>query len=80
MTSRFILRFTGAPRGDSGLGLAERLHAMPGVTVLDESPRMLLVDGPAAALKAAVRDFQGWEIVPEGFTPLPDTRVKIGRR
>lgn len=52
---------------------------MQGVTVLDESPRMLLVDGPAEALNAAVRRFQGWELVPEGFTPLPDTRVKIKR-
>jgi hypothetical protein len=80
VSSRFIVRFTGAPRAETGSGLPEYLHAMRGVTVLDESPRMLLVDGPAKALNAAVRRYQGWELVPEGFTPLPDTRVKIGRR
>lgn len=63
----------------SASDLPQHLDAVAGVTVLDASPRMVLVDAPQAALTKAMKQFVDWEIIPETMTPLPDTRVKLGR-
>ena len=49
---RFILRYQGQPEGSKGE--MERLRALPGVCVIDASPRMVLVDAPDGALDAFV--------------------------
>jgi len=75
----FILRFR-----DPGVVHAadvQRIRSLPDVTILDEgSARMILVDGPEAALRDAVQQMPGWVIVPEQSVPLPDSRKKIRRR
>jgi hypothetical protein len=70
--ARFILRYRGA--GPHPAGDAERIATLPGVEVIDDSPRMLLVEGPANALRAAVADMPGWVIAAERAVPLPDVR------
>lgn len=64
----------------SGSSLPEHLHSVDGVTVVDASPRMVLVDAPRGTLTRAMRQYEGWEIIPETLAPLPDTRVKLARR
>lgn len=75
---RFILRRTGGPPL-SPSNLSQHLDSVVGVTVLDVSPRMVLVDASQAALAKAMKQFADWEIIPETLTPMPDTRVKLGR-
>jgi hypothetical protein len=74
----FILRFH-----DPGVVHAadvQRIRSLPDVTILDEgSPRMILVDGPEAALRAVVQQMPGWIIVPEQTVPLPDSRKRVRR-
>jgi len=59
--------------------LPEHLDSVAGVTVLDAYPRMVLVDATQTALAKAMKQFADWEIIPETLTPLPNTRVKLGR-
>lgn len=78
MTSRFILRATPAAFPD-GKALASRLQAVGSVSVLDQSPRMLLVDGEAVELAAVLTNSSGWSLVPESVTPVPDARRRVKR-
>lgn len=82
MSKRFILRRTGkAEPGVPGqLELPRHLDATAGVQVLDESPRMLLVDASRKALDRAMQGYSDWEVVPETFTALPDPRARITRK
>ena len=54
------------------------IRSTPGVRVLDESPRMLLVDGEESTLREKLKGMPGWSLHPEQAYPLPDTRKKIG--
>ena len=74
---RFILR--NSQSGGLDPLVRSRLSALPDVTVIDESPRMVLLDAPPGVLEAALANVPGWEIVPERFTPLPDTRPRVKR-
>ena len=56
----------------------QMIHSTPGLQVLDESPRMLLVDGEESALREKLKAMPGWSLHPEQSYPLPDTRKKIG--
>ena len=80
MSTRFVLRYSG-PRTAAAdpARLSARLGAAAGVKVLDESPRMLLVEGSRPALDRALKDIEGWEVIPETTTPLPDPRPRIRR-
>lgn len=69
---RFVLRRTGAasPEAEAS-GFAMRLGQLRGVTVLDATPRMLLVQGPKATLNRAVSAQADWELFPESCVPAP---------
>lgn len=73
---RFILRYTAAP-GAPGEHL-EKIRAIPSLEVIDESPRMLLVEADEGALREGIKDFPDWSVHSEQQYPLPDTRKKIG--
>lgn len=69
---RFVLRFTGqgaAPAAD-----LERISTAAGVSVIDTSARMVLVEASAAAGSRLADDLTGWIFVPEQSLPLPDPR------
>lgn len=76
--SRFILRYVGpgeAPEAD-----VARIRDLPGLSVLDASSgRMLLVDAPVVALRRMMTGLPGWELAPERFVPVPDTRRRVRR-
>jgi hypothetical protein len=69
---RWILRYRGSgPRPDVD---AARIAALPGAEIVDDSSRMLLVDGPEDALRAAVASMPDWTLAEEREVPLPDVR------
>lgn len=75
---RFILRFraTGPMPGEH----IHRVCGLPSTTVLDYSPRMLLVEGPEPELKALVASMPGWVMSPEQMIGVPNPRLKPRRR
>lgn len=73
--SRFILRYRG--QGAKPTRDVDRIRSLENTKVLDESsPRMLLVEGPEAGLKALVESMPQWVLTPERMIPLPDPRPK----
>jgi len=73
--SRYILRY-----GDSKQAPAEHLESIrstASLRVIDESPRMMLVDADEADLREKIKELPGWSIHPERTYPLPDTRKKV---
>ena len=74
---RFILRYTGdGPAPDAHLA---SLRAAPGTKVLDQSDRMLLVEGHQRELEKATRSLHGWVLTADKQVPVPDTRKTIKR-
>jgi hypothetical protein len=73
---RFVLRY----RGQGALPDADvaRVAGLP-ATVLDTSPRMLLVEADPEALRALVDSLPDWVMAPEQGFPLPDTRKRALR-
>ncbi|MGA8312858.1 MAG: hypothetical protein WB755_22700 [Terriglobales bacterium] len=73
--SRYILRYGGSQSMP-----AEHLNSIrstPGLKVIDESPKMLLVDGEESALREKLKEMPDWSIHAEKGYPLPDTRQKL---
>jgi len=73
--SRYILRFRGEgtrPEKD-----VEFIRSLPETTVLDDSPRMLLVEAPEDVLRGALQSLPDWVMVEEKSIPLPDPRPKV---
>jgi hypothetical protein len=73
---RFILRFRG--KGDPPARHAARLRALPSVDVIDDSGRMLLVEGDEATLRAALPG-DDWLIAPERHYSLAGARPRARR-
>jgi hypothetical protein len=73
--NRCILRFSGS--GMSPAQVTEYLQGSAGISVLDTSSKMLLIEGAKSDIELATRNLEGWKVVPETSTPLPDTRKKL---
>jgi len=74
--SRYVLRFQGKgakPRED-----VSRIAAVPGVAILDETSRMLLVEVPEGSVRRIQDEFPDWVASPEEMIELPDPRYKVG--
>jgi hypothetical protein len=78
LSERFILRYGGdGPKPDADV---DRIRAVSGATVVDESARMLLVESDEAALRQTVESLApGWVLARESVVKVPDTRKKIRR-
>jgi len=74
---RWVLRHRGGVAPDVDV---ERLACLPGVEVVDFSPRALLVAGPEDVLRAAIAELAGWAMSAEASVPVPDVRPRRGRR
>jgi len=75
--NRFILRFRGNEKPRDQI---DRIRALPGMKLLDESPRMLLVEGPGDLLRDLIKSMPDWVLVPQGTISLPrDPRPRIAR-
>jgi len=73
--SRYILRYGGSQ--PAPVEHVQSIRATPGLQVIDQSPKMLLVDADESALRERLKGMTGWSIHPEQSYPLPDTRKKI---
>jgi hypothetical protein len=71
----FILRYTGGDPAPAGH--IARLRSVPGTQVIDQSDRMLLVEGLQEDLEEAIRALGGWVLTPERTVPIPDPKKKI---
>jgi hypothetical protein len=68
--ARFILRFQGEGTVPS-LDI-ERVRALPGTTILDESlPHLIMIEGPEDFLRAALGTMNGWSISQERIYRSP---------
>jgi hypothetical protein len=72
---RYILRYGAAPSAPDEH--VRTILGTRGVTLIDKSPNMLLVDADEASLREKLGGLRGWSLHPEQHTPLPDTRQKI---
>jgi hypothetical protein len=72
---RYVLRY-GGPSSAPAQHL-DSIRSIPGLQVLDESPKMLLVGGDESSLREKLKHLPGWSIHPEQDYSLPDTREKI---
>jgi hypothetical protein len=70
----FILRFTGP--GTRPAAAVARIRALRGLAVLDDSPRMLLVEAPEHDLRALMASLPDWVMTRERIVPLPDPRPR----
>ena len=71
---RYVFRFTGlgaAPAAD-----LERISSTAGVSVIDTTARMVLVEASAADSSRLADTLAGWVCVPEQTVPLPDPRPR----
>jgi hypothetical protein len=59
---------------------AKRLNAEDGITVLDEKPSSLLVEGDEDMIAEAIRKIGGWTAFNFGKIDVPDTRPRVSRR
>lgn len=73
--SRYILRYGGSQAIPTEH--VDRIRSTPGIKVIDESPKMLLVDGEESALREKIKEMPEWSIHPEKGYPIPDTRQKL---
>ena len=72
---RYILRYGGSsPVPAQHL---DSIRSIPGLQIIDESPKMLLVGGEESSLREKLKHLPGWSIHPEQGYSLPDTRQKI---
>ena len=75
--SRYILRYK-APGTKPQQDLT-RIRETDGVNILDESPRMLLVEGDDEKIKSLRNQLSDWLVTPEVQISVPDTRYRIKR-
>ena len=73
--NRCILRFSGT--GMSPSLVAGRLQSRAGIAVLDATSKMFLIEGAKADIELATQNLEGWQLIPETSTPLPNTRKKL---
>jgi hypothetical protein len=74
-TGQFILRYRG--QGPTPAADIERIRALNGLSVLDSSGRMLLVEAPEAELQTLVDTLPDWMLSAERKVAMPDPRQKL---
>lgn len=73
--AKYILRFTGSgakPAADVAL-----IRKREGLTVLDEAPRMLLVQCAKTRVRQLVEGLDNWVMSEERAVELPSPRPKV---
>lgn len=73
--ARFVVRYRG--KGARPGEMVERLRAIAGASVIDDTGRMMLLDAPEHALRSALASDPDWVIAPEVGYGIPDTRKRI---
>ena len=75
--SRFVLRYLGeGPKPDADVA---RVHELTDAVVVDDSPRMLLVESEPQPLHELMDGLPDWVMGPDMGYEVPDTRKKVLR-
>lgn len=74
---RYIVRFRGP--GAKPADALERILHIVGARVLDDSPRMMLIEAVDDAPLRSALDARTWQITEEKSYELPTPRVKVAR-
>ena len=75
--ARYILRYKGTgTKPESDL---QRIRKASTVSVVDETPRMVLVDGDADTIGHLRDHLSNWLVTPETGIQIPDPRKSIKR-
>jgi hypothetical protein len=72
---RYVLRFKG--RGAIPDADLSRIRSAAGVTLVDNSSRMFLVEASPQAVEQLAEQLPGWICSTEQTVPLPDSRRRI---
>ena len=73
--SRYALRYNGPESMPTEH--VNAIRSTQGLQVVDESPKMLLVDGNESTLREKLKQMPGWSIHPVQEYKLPDTRQRL---
>jgi hypothetical protein len=67
------------PSNDSSAGgeVPEGLRSDNRVKIIDEMPRLLLIDSPEDVAKQWLAEMPGWKMRPEQRAKVPDPRPKL---
>ena len=74
---RLILRYRG--QGPLPADVVQAVQALPATRIVEQTSRMLLVDGPEDDVRRVVGAGPDWVIAPERSYTRPDTRPGIKR-
>ena len=72
---RYIARFRGL--GPSPSETVQRIKLIDGATILDESPRMMLIEAPDDSALRTVLDPSTWLLSEETFYDVPSPQEKV---
>jgi hypothetical protein len=75
MTSRFILRYRGT--GEIPQTDLNRVKAAKGVRVVEQTARMLLVEGDEGSVNGIASGMERWVLAFDRSVPVPDSRPRI---
>lgn len=73
--ARFILRYGASAAAP--VDHVQNIRATPGIHVIDQSAKMLLVDADEVSLRDTLKTLPGWSVHAEQQIPLPDTRKTL---
>ena len=71
---RFILRYSGATAPEEDVKIAA---GSSNIKVIDQSPRMMLVEGAEQDAKQLAARMPGWTLHPEVEYKIPDARKRV---
>ncbi len=75
---KYILRYTGG--GNTPIEDVRQIRAVPSITVLDNSSRMLLVQATETTVRHLLREMTGWVYGPEQTYEIPNPHPKVLRQ
>lgn len=75
---RYTLHQPKSPDAAAGEAPPAGLRADGRVTVIDEMPRLLLIDCPEAVAEEWLAQMPGWKMQQERRAKAPDPRPKLG--
>ena len=75
--ARFILHREKGVQPEANASLPDALRTDERVTIIDEMPRMLLVDCPEGVAAEWLAQMPGWKMQPETRASVPDPRPKL---
>jgi hypothetical protein len=73
--ARYVLRFTG--RGAPPQQHRERIAKLPDAKIVDETPKMLLVEAPPETINRLSQELPDWTSTLERTISLPDPKPKL---